>query len=74
MSFQEVLSTIKSWPAEEQNRLFDELGLLPYSNSQKNELLAEAEQRYELYEQGKMSAAPWNEVRSRVRKEAGLDG
>ncbi len=72
MSFQEVLSTIKSWPLEEQYRLFYELdALLPPEIDA--ELFAEVERRSDLCDQGKMSAAPWSEVRDRARRAAGLE-
>ncbi len=36
--------------------------------------LAEAARRSAAYDEGRMSAAPWPEVRARARRKAGLDG
>jgi putative addiction module component (TIGR02574 family) len=73
MSFQEVLSTIKTWPTEEQYRLLGELqNFLPPTEID-GELLAEIERRSDEYDQGKVAAIPWNEARARARREAGLD-
>lgn len=38
------------------------------------EWIAEARRRSEQFDQGKTTAAPWSEVRTRARREAGLDG
>lgn len=72
MSFQEVLSTIKTWPAEEQYRLLGELqSFLPPTD---DELLAEIERRSDEFDEGKVTAITWPEARARARREAGLDG
>lgn len=73
MSFQEVLSTIKSWPTEEQYRLFDEWQHCLPADAIDSEWLAEIERRSDELDQGKVVAIPWNEARVRARREAGLD-
>lgn len=72
MTYQEVFATIKSWPLEAQYQLLDELYALLVPDIEP-EPLAEIERRSDLYDQGKMTAAPWSEVRDRVRREVGLD-
>jgi putative addiction module component (TIGR02574 family) len=36
--------------------------------------IAEANHRSDAYDAGEMSGAPWDEVRERARRKAGLDG
>jgi putative addiction module component (TIGR02574 family) len=74
MSFQEVLSTIRTWTTEEQRLLYDVLrhDLLPLEID--DELLAEIERRSDEFDKGKVTAIPWPEARARARREAGLDG
>ena len=38
------------------------------------EWIAEAQRRSAAFDQGRMSATPWTEVRARARQKAGLDG
>lgn len=38
-----------------------------------DEWLDEAQRRSDEYDAGRMTAAPWSEVRERARREAGLD-
>lgn len=73
MSFQEVLSTINSWPTTEQIRLFDVWRQALPPDALHEDLLAEIERRSDEYDQGKVTAIPWAEARMLARREAGLD-
>ncbi len=73
MSFQEVLSTINSWPTAEQIRLFDVWHQSLPPDAIDDELLAEVERRSDEYDAGQVVAIPWVEARVRARRAAGLD-
>jgi len=76
MTFQDVLDAARSLSAAERMHLLEAL----WDDASPNEWptpsaewIAEAQRRSAEYDQGQMSAASWDEVRERARKQAGLD-
>jgi putative addiction module component (TIGR02574 family) len=72
MTYDEVLATIRSLRREQQLLLYEVLRYDLFPIEIDDELLAEVERRSDLYDQGKMTAVPWSEVRDRARRAAGL--
>lgn len=74
---QDILAAAQALPAPDRIHLLHELwnSLPPESWSAPNEdWLAEANRRSDAVDAGKMTTESWTEVRTRVRREAGLDG
>jgi putative addiction module component (TIGR02574 family) len=77
MSFDELLSAASYLPPQDRLRLSDLLReTIPAGQMAElsEEWIAEIHRRSEAYDAGEMSASPWETVRSRTRKQAGLDG
>lgn len=75
-TFQEILAAARSLSAADRIRLVDAMwedvspADWPVPTS---EWIAEAGHRSDEYDAGRMTAAPWPEVRERARRKAGLD-
>lgn len=76
-AFHEILDAARTLTASDRMRLVEALwqdaspaDWLPPSD----EWIAEAQRRSVEYDQGRMSAATWAEVRERARQKAGLNG
>ncbi len=76
LTFQELLSAARSLDASDRMRLansiWDDVPPTDWPLPDA-EWVAEAQRRSDAYDAGEMSAATWQEVRARVRREAGLD-
>jgi putative addiction module component (TIGR02574 family) len=75
-AFDEVLGAAQSLPPADQIRLIGVLwDTMPVEQwpSPSEEWIREAQRRSAEYDAGRMTAAPWPEVRERARKKAGLD-
>ena len=76
-SFQDVLSAARTLNATERLRLANTIWEdtpptdWPLPDA---EWIAEAQRRSADYDEGRMSAATWQEVQARARRKAGLDG
>jgi putative addiction module component (TIGR02574 family) len=76
-NFDEVLDAARALPTSERLRLINALwDNLPPEEwpAPSAEWIAEAQRRSAEYDAGRMSAAPWSELRERARRKAGLDG
>ncbi len=76
-SLQDIFNAAQALPSNERVQLIHALWatVSPDDWSPPNDdWLAEAHLRSEEYDAGRMSAAPWSEVRDRARRKAGLDG
>jgi putative addiction module component (TIGR02574 family) len=74
--FDEVLEAVRSLKPSDRLRLVDVMwdDVSPLDWPQPSaDWVAEARRRSEEFDRGEMKAAPWPEVRDRVRREAGLD-
>jgi putative addiction module component (TIGR02574 family) len=75
--FDEVLKAARTLTPTDRLRLVDALWEdVPPSEwpTPSQEWIAEAQRRSDDYDQGRTTAAPWPEVRTRARQQAGLDG
>lgn len=76
-TFEDVLSAARTLSTTERiqlaNAIWDDIppSDWPLPDAQ---WVAEAQRRSAEYDEGRMSAATWSEVRARARKKAGLDG
>ena len=74
--FEDVLSAASALTPEERFRLIDALwedsppAEWPHPSK---EWIAEAQRRSTLYDEGRMSASPWTDVRARARRKAGMN-
>jgi putative addiction module component (TIGR02574 family) len=76
-TFEEVLDAARTLTAIERFQLVEALweGVSPAEwPAPSQEWIAESQRRSTEYDQGRMSAATWQEVRARARQKAGLDG
>ena len=73
----EILTAAQSLPASERAQLiatlWDSVSPIDWVPPD-SQWIAEANRRSDDYDAGKMTDAPWAEVRERARREAGLDG
>jgi putative addiction module component (TIGR02574 family) len=76
-TFQEVLSAAQTLNTTERirlaNSLWEDVPLQDWPLPDA-EWIAEAQRRSAEYDEGRMSAATWPEVRARARRRVGLDG
>jgi putative addiction module component (TIGR02574 family) len=76
-SLQEIYEAAQTLPTGDRTWLIHALweGMEPKDWPQPDrDWIAEAQRRSEQLDSGQMAAAPWSEVRQRVRRQAGLDG
>lgn len=76
-AFDDVLGAARNLPPSERIRLIDTLWeTVPPDEwpAPSDKWLEETQRRSDEYDAGRMSAAPWSDVRQRARREAGLDG
>ncbi len=74
-TYDQALSFAEDLPPDDRMRLIRALWDSIESWPQPSEAwIAEVQRRSHEYEAGRMSAAPWPEVKERARRKAGLDG
>ncbi|MFN0056761.1 MAG: addiction module protein [Planctomycetales bacterium] len=76
-NFQDVLDAARTLSATEQLRLVETLweeGVPADVLAPSDEWIAEVQRRSAAFDQGTMPSATWDDVRSRARSKAGLDG
>jgi putative addiction module component (TIGR02574 family) len=76
-AYQDVLTAARTLSSEERIRLADTIREdIPPEDwpAPSEEWIAEVNRRSAEYDAGRMTAAPWPEVRGRARRKAGLDG
>jgi putative addiction module component (TIGR02574 family) len=76
-SYSDVLKAVRALTPEDRMRLLEALwdDMLPADWPLPDQAwLLEAQRRSDAFDQGRMPAAPWSEVRERARKQAGIDG
>lgn len=76
-TFDDILGAAQSLPPSDQIRLIGALwDTIPVGQSlaPSAEWIDEAQQRSAEYDGGRMTAAPWPEVREPARRQAGLNG
>jgi putative addiction module component (TIGR02574 family) len=76
-SLPEIFAAAQSLPTSEQVQLIHALwdSLPPEEwTAPTDAWVAEANRRSDALDAGQITAAPWSEVRARVRKQSGLDG
>lgn len=75
-TLQEILAAAQSLPPTDRAQLiyalWDTVSAEDWTPPH-DQWLEEVQRRSEAYEAGEMTAAPWQEVRARVRRQAGLD-
>lgn len=75
MTFDDVLGAAQSLPSPDRLRLIDALwDTLDEWPAPSPDWIAEAQRRSAEYDAGRAAAVPWEEVKSRARRKAGLDG
>jgi putative addiction module component (TIGR02574 family) len=77
MGFDELLAAASHLPPLDRLRLSDLLrDTVPPEEwpPLSDDWMQEIQHRSDEYDSGRMTAAPWSDVRSRARREAGLDG
>jgi putative addiction module component (TIGR02574 family) len=74
-TYDQALSFAEGLPPEDRMRLIGALwGSIENWPLPSDAWIAESQRRSEEFEQGRMTAAPWPEVKQRARRKAGLDG
>lgn len=75
-AYHDVLDSARGLPPEERVQLMVELwdSVSPEDWPQPSDAwMEEVQRRSKLIDEGRMSTAPWSEVKERVRRKAGLD-
>jgi putative addiction module component (TIGR02574 family) len=75
-TFQEIIDAAQGLPVAERARLITALWDTVSPNDwapPSDEWIDESQRRSKAFDDGKMSGAPWSEVRERARRQAGLD-